>query len=106
VIDRYQTTSHTPEALYRLVEAYLTLGLTDEAKKNGAVLGYNYPGDSWYADAYKLLTSSDLRPATEPAAQGKRGLFHIPFRRDKATTARPPVAAPANQAAQTAPTTP
>src|SRR3569623_1814950 len=53
VIDRYQTTSHSPEALYRLVEANLTLGLFDEAKRNAAVLGANYPGGQWYADAYK-----------------------------------------------------
>ena len=54
VIDRFQTTSHTPEALYRLVEANLNLGLVDEAKKDGAVLGFNFPGDPWYADAYGL----------------------------------------------------
>ena len=47
VIERYQTTSHAPEALYRLVEANLTLGLDKEAIKDGAVLGYNYPGDIW-----------------------------------------------------------
>jgi outer membrane protein assembly factor BamD len=66
VIDRYQTTSHTPEALYRLVEADLTLGLTDEAKRNGAVLGYNFPGDAWYSDAYKLLTRKGLQPDIKP----------------------------------------
>ena len=55
VVDHYQTTTHTPEALYRLVEAYLTLGVVDEAKRNAAVLGYNYPGDRWYQDAYKLM---------------------------------------------------
>jgi outer membrane protein assembly factor BamD len=66
VIDRYQTTSHTPEALYRLVEADLTLGLTDEAKRNGAVLGYNFPGDAWYADAYKLLARKGLQPDVAP----------------------------------------
>jgi outer membrane protein assembly factor BamD len=66
VIERYQTTSHTPEALYRLVEADLTLGLTDEAKRNGAVLGYNFPGDAWYADAYKLLTRKGLQPDIKP----------------------------------------
>ena len=66
VIDRYQTTSHTPEALYRLVEAYLTLGLVDEAKRDGAVLGYNFPGDRWYGQAYALLTSKGLRPSVEP----------------------------------------
>src|SRR6185312_12065235 len=66
VIDRYQTTSHTPEALYRLVEAYLTLGLVEEAKKNGAVLGFNYPGDPWYQAAYQLMTNKGYRPAVEP----------------------------------------
>jgi outer membrane protein assembly factor BamD len=66
VIDRYQTTSHAPEALYRLVTAYLALGLTDEAKRDGAVLGYNYPGDRWYYDAYALLTSKGLKPLIPP----------------------------------------
>jgi outer membrane protein assembly factor BamD len=69
VIDRYQTTSHTPEALYRLVEANLTLGLFEEAKRNAAVLGANYPGSRWYVDAYKLMNSHNLRPA---APQGDR----------------------------------
>ncbi len=68
VITRYQTTSHAPEALYRLVEAYLTLGIPAEAVKDGAVLGFNYPGDIWYRDAYKLLTSKGLRPPTAPTA--------------------------------------
>jgi outer membrane protein assembly factor BamD len=90
VVDKYQTTSHTPEALYRLVESYLTLGLLDEAKKNGAVLGYNYPGDAWYSDAYRLLTSKGLRPAVEPSGNGKRGFFHIPFIKDKDKTVKPP----------------
>lgn len=92
VVDRYQTTSHTPEALYRLVEAYLTVGLIEEAKRNGAVLGYNYPGDPWYSDAYKLLTSKGLRPAVEPKAGAKRGFFHIPFTKDKRETIKPPAA--------------
>jgi outer membrane protein assembly factor BamD len=93
VIDKYQTTSHTPEALYRLVEANLTLGLMDEAKRDGAVLGYNYPGEIWYLDAYKLLTSKGLRPAIEPTTQSKRGLFHVPFRKNKRQTLAPPAAA-------------
>jgi outer membrane protein assembly factor BamD len=66
VIDRYQTTSHAPEALYRLVAAYLSLGLTDEAKRDGAVLGYNFPGDRWYYDAYNLLTAKGLKPLIPP----------------------------------------
>lgn len=89
VVDQYQTTSHTPEALYRLVEANLTLGLTEEAKRDGAVLGYNYPGDAWYADAYKLLTSKGLRPAVEPSQKTGRGILH-PFRHDKSKTIAPP----------------
>jgi outer membrane protein assembly factor BamD len=72
VVDKYQTTSHTPEALYRLVEAYLTLGLAEEAKRNGAVLGFNFPGDPWYADAYALLTDRGLQPTVAPEAEGKR----------------------------------
>ena len=76
VVDRYQTTSHAPEALYRLIEAYLTIGLVDEAVKTGAVLGFNYPGDVWYRDAYRLLTSRGVRPSLAPSPQI---LPHLPF---------------------------
>ena len=48
MVDQYQTTTHVPEALERLTECYLALGLTDEAQKTAAVLGYNYPGSEWY----------------------------------------------------------
>ena len=58
VIDNYQTTTHVPEALERLVECDLALGLAKEAKDNAAVLGYNYPGSRWYQDAYALMTGS------------------------------------------------
>ena len=91
VIDHYQTTSHSPEALYRLIEAYLTVGLVNEAIKDGAVLGYNYPGDVWYRDAYHLLTSKGLRPALPPAeGSGPKG--RLPFLgTEKAQIAPPPV---------------
>src|SRR5947209_3692938 len=56
VIDNYQTTTHVPEALERLVECDLALGLTREATQNAAVLGHNYPGSHWYGDAYALMT--------------------------------------------------
>jgi outer membrane protein assembly factor BamD len=69
VLDRYQTTSHTPEALYRMVELDLTLGLMQDAQRNAAVLGANFPGDRWYSDAYKLMTSKGLRPSVEPKAK-------------------------------------
>lgn len=55
VIDEYQTTSHTPEALFRMVESYLTMGIPEEAQKAAAVLGANYPGTQWYEKAHKLM---------------------------------------------------
>jgi len=62
VIDKYQTTSHAPEALERLTEAYLSLGIMKEAQTSAAVLGFNYPGSQWYMDAYNLLTDKNLAP--------------------------------------------
>ena len=62
VVEQYQTTSHTPEALERLVEAYLGLGLTAEAQTAGAILGYNYRSSPFYDDAYRLLTGRGLDP--------------------------------------------
>lgn len=55
VVDTYQSTTHTPEALERLTESYLALGIPDEAKKAAAVLGANYPGSVWYQRAYDLM---------------------------------------------------
>jgi outer membrane protein assembly factor BamD len=55
VIENYQTTSHAPEALFRMVESSLTLGMQEEALKYAAVLGNNYPGSEWYDKAYKLM---------------------------------------------------
>ena len=60
VVEDFQTTSHTAEALHRLVEAYLSLGLTEEAQTAGAILGYNYQSTEWYEDSYKLLTGRGL----------------------------------------------
>ncbi|MBT3534355.1 MAG: outer membrane protein assembly factor BamD [Rhodospirillaceae bacterium] len=61
VVTNYQTTSHVPEALHRLTEAYLSLGILEEAKNTAAVLGHNYPGSEWYLDSYALLTGDDQR---------------------------------------------
>lgn len=60
VVEDFQTTTHTPEALHRLVEAYLSLGLINEAQTAGAILGHNYRGTRWYQDSYKLLTGRGL----------------------------------------------
>jgi outer membrane protein assembly factor BamD len=69
VIEQYQTTNHVPEALHRLTEIYLTLGLTDEARKTASVLGHNYPGSPWYQDSYALLVDG------APPAAGDRPGF-------------------------------
>ena len=62
VIDDYQTTNHVPEALHRLTEIYLLLGLTDQAKRTAAVLGHNYPGSRWYEDSYAQLAENGVAP--------------------------------------------
>ena len=65
VVDKYQTTSHAPEALERLVESYLALGIPAEAQKAAAVLGANYPGSKWYERAYKLIQRHVPQAATQ-----------------------------------------
>jgi len=62
VVTDYQTTNHTPEALERITEVYLAMGLPDEAKRTAAVLGYNYPGNEWYQKAYSLLIDNGVVP--------------------------------------------
>jgi outer membrane protein assembly factor BamD len=62
VVSRYQTTRHVEEALMRLSEAYLALGVTNEAQTAAAVLGHNFPDSPWYRDAYSLLQSGGLEP--------------------------------------------
>ncbi|WP_082449898.1 outer membrane protein assembly factor BamD [Sphingomonas sp. Leaf67] len=62
VIDQYQTTTHAPEALMRLTETYLALGVPGEAKKSAAVLGANYPGTDWYKRAYDLINDKTPPP--------------------------------------------
>ena len=73
VVEDFQTTSQTPEALHRLVEAYLSLGLTDEAQTAGAILGYNYQSTEWYLDSFRLLAEEGL----DPEAQGESWLASI-----------------------------
>jgi len=66
VIEEKQTTSHVPEALLRLTEAYESLGLTNEARRMAAILGHNYPGSPWYADAYELVEGVKLENFPRP----------------------------------------
>lgn len=65
VVDKYQTTTHTPEALERLVETYLNLGMREEAQKAAAVLGRNYPGTKWYKRSYELMQKYPVAAATQ-----------------------------------------
>ncbi|MEE4350867.1 MAG: outer membrane protein assembly factor BamD [Pacificimonas sp.] len=55
VISEFDTTSHVPEAMHRMVEAYLLLGIPEEARRTAAVLGYNYPGSKWYERSFELI---------------------------------------------------
>jgi outer membrane protein assembly factor BamD len=63
VVETWQTSTHIEEALFRLTEAYLSLGLTNEAMTSAAVLGHNYPSSSWYKEAFALLGKQGLAPA-------------------------------------------
>lgn len=65
VVQHYETTSHTPEALYRLVEVYLQLGIIKEAQATTAVLGHNYPGSKWYQKSFNLLQRHNALPSQE-----------------------------------------
>ncbi len=72
--ENFQRTTHTPEALHRLVEAYLSLGLTTEAQRAAAILGHNFPGSEWYQASYALMSDSGVQPVTEEEAE-RRGWF-------------------------------
>ncbi len=75
VVQDFQTTNHVPEALERLVEVYLRLGLRTEAERNAAVLGYNYPGSVWYEDAYRALYQDKLVSLPPPPSPTRPGFF-------------------------------
>jgi outer membrane protein assembly factor BamD len=77
VIEEYQTTSHVPEALERLTEAYLSLGVVDEAQTAAAVLGYHYPGSEWYKASYALLKGEDLEPQEDKGSWISRALRSV-----------------------------
>jgi outer membrane protein assembly factor BamD len=62
VISKYQTTTHVPEALHRMTEAYYALGLTQQARETAAVLGHNFPGSEWYIDSYEMIEEKQIRP--------------------------------------------
>jgi outer membrane protein assembly factor BamD len=75
VVDKYQTTTHVPEALHRLTEAYLSLGLSEQASKTAAILGHNFPGSEWYVDSYEIVEQKPVRPQEEK----KEAPWYWPF---------------------------
>jgi len=77
VVKEYDTTSHAPEALHRLVEVYLSTGLKQEALAAGAVLGYNYPESTWYQYSYRLLSGQGLDPEAATDAQKRTWLQRL-----------------------------
>jgi outer membrane protein assembly factor BamD len=78
VVTQYQTTRHVEEALMRLSEAYLALGVASEAQTAAAVLGHNFPESRWYVDAYRLVKSGGLEPAENKGSWISRAFAGIP----------------------------
>jgi outer membrane protein assembly factor BamD len=68
VVTQYQTTRHVEEALMRLTECYMALGIVNEAQTAAAVLGHNFPDSRWYSDAYRLVRSGGLEPSANPGS--------------------------------------
>jgi outer membrane protein assembly factor BamD len=80
VIEKFQTTTHVPEALHRLTECYLAVGLREEAQTSAAVLGHNFPGSPWYQASYALLEGANLTPAEDQGSWISRALASVnPF---------------------------
>jgi outer membrane protein assembly factor BamD len=76
VLAKYQTTRHAEEALLRLTEAYLALGIPNEAQTAAAVLGHNFPDSPWYKDAYAKLQEGGLKPQEDPTSWISKA-FHL-----------------------------
>ncbi|MGD9967697.1 MAG: outer membrane protein assembly factor BamD [Hyphomonadaceae bacterium] len=76
--ENFQRTSHVPEALHRLVEAYLSVGMTEEAQRMAAVLGHNYPGSEWYQRSFALMTEQGVAPVAVEEAE-RRGWLRRTF---------------------------
>ena len=79
VVTQYQTTRHVEEALTRLTEAYMALGIVDEAQTAAAVLGHNFPDSRWYKDAYNLVKAGGLEPNENPASWISRAFRKLSF---------------------------
>jgi outer membrane protein assembly factor BamD len=77
VIERYGGTSHVPEALHRLTEVYISLGIPADAQNAAAVLGYNFPESPWYRDSYRILRQRDLKPVKDQKSWISRAIDKV-----------------------------
>lgn len=80
VVKEYERTSQVPEALFRMTEVYVSLGLSDKAQQSAAILGHNFPESKWYAKAYDLMVKKELAPVGERASwmtRFKEGLSNL-----------------------------
>ncbi|WP_020177871.1 outer membrane protein assembly factor BamD [Methylopila sp. M107] len=96
VVSQYQQTRHVEEALHRLVEAYLSLGITGEAQTAAAILGHNYPDSEWYKESYALLNTSGVAPQENQGSWISRAFG----RSDRAAEAPPAAPGQTAQAAR------
>ena len=78
VVTQYQTTRHVEEALTRLAEAYMALGVASEAQTAAAVLGHNFPDSPWYVDAYRLVKAGGFEPSENKGSWISRAFANIP----------------------------
>ena len=78
MVSRYQTTRHVEEALERLTEAYMAMGIVSEAQTAAAVLGHNFPDSPWYKDAHALLTKGGVEPREDSESWISKAFRGVP----------------------------
>ena len=78
MVSRYQTTRHVEEALQRLTEAYMAMGIVGEAQTAAAVLGHNFPDSPWYKDAHALLTKGGVEPREDSQSWISKAFRGVP----------------------------
>ena len=100
VVSEYQTTQHVEEALMRLTEGYMALGIKPEAQTATAVLGHNYPNSKWYKQSYALLLSDGLAPREDTGSWLSQQMKKI------VPGSQPKIAAPAPEPAPAPAVTP
>ncbi|MBI3446075.1 MAG: outer membrane protein assembly factor BamD, partial [Magnetospirillum sp.] len=101
VAEQYQTTTHVPEALHRMVEIYTALGLDQEAARTAAVLGHNFPGSEWYTDTYAMVEHGNINPSGRSTKSWTDSLTFWSSDKDKPAEKAPPPAPKTEDPAKT-----